>query len=274
MTTTVNTDKPLHFKAGNAALAGLFGLVSLYPGNSSAQEQPAKQDFFRVMCEKENNCTYQIKGPRPGATSWVYELAGLKVAIPDDFVPEFVTGPLPASGGRVFAVWFPGFTPATPEQRKQGVLSNDQKGRDIVLFEFYQNDPNVRPVRVEELEQDMVRRRSAPQPVSAIPSLQEYAVPGKPSYFRSTDLGIRYPDGLPVYFGCQGDPIAFGYDPVVNAKNQQCIMQMTWPNGFILKLHFDQSQLPQWRAILEKSTEYFKTLEADHRLPSGTLALD
>ncbi|WEK30411.1 MAG: hypothetical protein P0Y58_26555 [Candidatus Pseudomonas phytovorans] len=274
MTITVNTDKPLYLKASSAVLASLCGLVLLYPGVSSAQGQPDKQNPFSIICEKENNCTYQIKGARPGTTSWVYELAGLKLAIPDDFVPEFVSGPAPAPGGRVFAVWFPDFTPATSEQRKQGLLSDDQKGRDIVLFEFYQNDPNVRPVRVEELEQDMVSRRSAPQPVSAIPSLQEYAVPGKPSFFRSTDLGIRYPDGLPVYFGCLGDPIAFGYDPVVNAKNKKCIMQMTWPNGFILKLHFDQSQLPQWRTILEKGTEYFKTLEANHRLPSGTLALD
>lgn len=274
MTLPVNTEKSLYLKAGNAVLASLCGLASLYPGISSAQEQPAKQDPFRIMCEKENNCTYQIKGPRPGVTSWVYELAGLKVAIPDDFVPEFVSGPAPASGGRVFAVWLPDFTPVTSEQRKQGLLAKDQKGRDTVRFEFYQNDPNARPAYVKELEQYMIRSRSAPQPVFAIPSLQEYAAPGKSSVFRPTDPDIRYADGLPVYFACVGDPVAFGYDPLVNAKNQQCIMPMTWPNGFILKLIFDQSQLPQWRTILEKGTEYFKSLEADHRLPSGTLALD
>lgn len=276
----MDTDKSPRSAVSRLFLASLCGLVSLYSHTSVASsntvepKQSIGVEALQAVCERRHNCTYQVEGDRPGTTSTVYELSGLKLVVPDEFFADWMLHAKPATIGSVLGVWLPDLTPVTLEQRRQGAMKDIQKKRNALTVIFYDSERRLRAVSAQALEDDMVSRRSAPQPVPSIPGLQEYALEGSPSYFRATDLNIRYPDGLPVYFGCHGEPVIFGYDPVLNVKGAECVMKMMWPNGFVVELRFDQSQLPNWQTVLQQGTEYLKRFEVNHRLPSGTLALD
>lgn len=274
----MDTGKTLTYIAFSGIL--VCGLTYYYPPTSSSvsgQPDPGTTRHYaelKANCEKAHNCTYQVAGAQRGTTSTVYEIDGLRFTIPDAFFAGENFSPKPATFGTIISVWLPHFAPLTLEERLSKTPRDSSKNSQKLSIRFHKNSRQPRAVHVQELEDKIIHLRQPPQPVPGIPSLQEYALPAKKSYFRAKDQNIRYYDGLPVYFVCLGDPVIFGYDPIANSKNARCIMGMTWPNGFEVDIYFDESLLPQWNTILGRATGFLKNLEDQNRLPSGTLALD
>lgn len=236
-------------------------------------EMASVRASLKAFCEKEHNCTYQVEGPQPGTTSTVYEIDGLRFSVPDALFPGDPFSPQSAKYGTRISVWLPDLTPLSYEERRSH-LENSPKYIRQLDISFEKNSRQPHAVQIQELENKIIALRQAPKPVPGIPSLQEYASPGKKSYFRGRDIRIRYYDGLPVYFVCHGDSVILGYDPIANVQKAVCNMGMTWPNGFEVNISFNESRLPEWNTILGTATGFLKSLEDQHRLPVGTLALD
>lgn len=264
----MDTDKVLGITTFIGVLAGIGGLV-YFPHAPSSVADPFKAD-----CEKTRNCTYQVEGSQPGMTSTVYEIDGLRFTIPDEFSHTRHFSPKPAWLGTTIVVHLPHLAPLTLEDESFKYSSDSPNYSQELTISFERNPRQPRAVHVQELEDRIVAIRRAPRPVPGIPSLQEYATQGKRSYFRATDNRIRYYDGLPTYFVCYGDSVIFGYDPIANPKKARCNMGMTWPNGFQVDIFFNESMLPQWNTILGTAVGLLRRFEDQHRLPSGTLALD
>lgn len=265
----MDTDKALGIATFIGVLAGIGGLV-YFPHGPRPDADPFKAD-----CEKKRDCTYKVESPKPGTTSTVYAIDGLRFTIPDEFF--FDRGrfsPKPAWLGSMIVAHLPDLAPLTLEDRSFEYSSDSPNYSKEITITFKKNPRHPHAVHVQELEDEIVALRHAPRPVPGIPSLQEYAIQGKRSYFRATDNRIRYYDGLPTYFVCYGDSVIFGYDPIANPKKARCNMGMTWPNGFEVDILFSESLLPQWNTILGAAVGLLKSFEDQHRLPSGTLALD
>lgn len=263
----MDTDKVLGIATFIGVLAGIGGLV-YFPHAPTLEADP-----FKDHCEKMRDCTYQVEGPQPGTTSTVYEIDGLRFTVPDAFFSSHHFSPEPATYGTRISVWLPDLAPLSHEERRSH-LENLPKYTRLLDISFEKNSRQPHAVHIDEIENKIVSLRRPPQPVPGIPSLQEYASPGKKSYFRARDSRVRYYDGLPVYFVCHGDSVILGYDPIANVKKAHCTMGMTWPNGFEVDISFNESLLPQWNTILGTAVGLLRSFEDQHRLPSGTLALD
>lgn len=201
--------------------------------------QPSIYERFEARCRAAGNCTYQVPGKLPGTLATVFTIDGFHFEIPQAYLGA-TFHPQPATDGARMSLWLPSMEPLSEEERHQRPDGAD-KWRQHLAITFKLNPKTPHPVTSQTLEQKIISSRSAPQSIPGIPSLQEYVRKEKMSFYRGTDNRIRYANGLPTFFFCFGDAMAYGY-ALSSKPNLRCVMSMTWPSGggFEVDINFDR----------------------------------